>query len=187
MADSKTMAKLIYLSGLLCFVSSFFAPATPQVMTSSSGEQVAQWTSPHWTHLQLALEPLTQVLEYFSAVKNPDERGDGFEAGQRKHIGRALFSLPASCGWFAIGLSIVIMPRAWMRPITAARARLCPRIAGIVILAAVPLLAVDFHGRATVYSGQFHLGPGADLIVLAYFFIGTSLQPGTNRPAQNRQ
>jgi ABC-type multidrug transport system permease subunit len=49
------------------------------------------------------------------------------------------------------------------------------RIAGGVILVAVPLMARDYYHWATLYEGYFHFGLGAYLVVIAYVCIGTSL------------
>ena len=169
------MVKLIHILGLLSFVGSFFAPASAQKMTSWHGEEVELWTPPAATHWLLALEPTIRVIDYCSAKKDPNDHGDGFEAGQAESIRRAFYSTPAAYGWFIIVASVLIVPWAWIRPITNALLRRCLRIAGWILLAAVPLLTLDFYRHATTYEGYFHLGLGAYLIVTAYLFIGSSL------------
>ena len=72
MLEPKRLAKLIYISGLLSFLASCCAPATPQKMTSSKGDEVELWRSSESTHLQLAFEPVGQVLDYFYTKKNPE-------------------------------------------------------------------------------------------------------------------
>ena len=169
------MTKLIYICGLASFFASFFSAITPQKMTSSEGEEVELWMSPVATHLSLALEPFSQTFGYFSGNPYPESHGDGFEATRRENLRRSFYSFPASCGWFGIVLSVVIMPLTWIRPVTNAKLRLGLQAAGAVIVGAVPLLALDFYRDATVYRGHFHLGLGAYLIVASYLLIGISL------------
>ncbi|MDB6031902.1 MAG: hypothetical protein JWM16_2240 [Verrucomicrobiales bacterium] len=102
-------------------------------------------------------------------------QGDGFERGQAQSLLRAYYSLPASCGWFAILASVPVVPWTWVRPITGAPLRHAQQIAGSLLLLSVPLLALDFYHDATVYEGYFHLGVGAYLIVGSYLFIGSTL------------
>lgn len=172
---SNRMIKLVYIFGILSFCLSFFVPATAQKMTSSQGERVEIWTSPIYTHLNLALGPVLRSLEYCTAKKDPMAQGDGFESGQAESLRRAYYSLPASCGWFVILASVLVVPWAWVRPIT--RTPLCraQQIAGGLLLLSVPLLVLGFYHDATVYEGYFHLGVGAYLIVLSYLFIGSTL------------
>ena len=181
------MPRLVYICGLLWFVASFFTPATPDQMTNSQGEEVEQWDSPGWTQLGLAFEPAFQIAEFSTAVKQPEDHGDGFDVEQARHLRRALYSIPASCGWFSIILSGLMMPWMWIRPSPSRPLRLGLRIAGGMILAAVPLVMGDFYGHATAYPGHFHLGPGAYLIVAAYAFVGTSLLLQAAGPPQTAQ
>jgi len=169
------MTKSIYLAGWLCFVGSFFWPATADQMTGQFGENVKVWCSPGGTHLKLALEPVAQVWECIFCEVPPDAHGDSREDCQRAYLGQALYFLPASCGWFSIWLSVVLMPWFWIRPIVNGRVRRFLWIAGVVMLVAVPLLAREYYHWATVYKGYFHLGLGAYLVVLAYVCIGSSL------------
>jgi hypothetical protein len=169
------MLKLLYIFGLLSFCASFFVPATAQKMTSSQGEQVEIWTSPIYTHLNVALGPGLNFFDYCTARKDPTARGDGFESAQANSLRSAFYSLPASCGWFAILVSVVVVPWGWVRPITMAPLRRAQQIAGGLLLVCTPLLAIDFYHDATVYEGYFHLGVGAYLIVVAYLFLGSTL------------
>ena len=162
------MAKLLYLLGIISFGASFFASSTPQKMTTSNGEEVEAWDSSFYTHLHLALEPLLRAVEYATAKNDPNDQGDGFEVGQRKTLGRAVYSLPVSCGWFVIVASVLVQLRS--------------RIAGGLVLAVVPLLALDFYRAATVYKGHFHLGLGAYFILMAYLAVGVSLSTGSVPP-----
>jgi len=144
-------------------------------MTSSRGEGVEMWTPPLVMHLRLAMQPAISALNFFSAKRDPVSLGDGFEAERAESLRRALYSIPASCGWFAIVTSVLVVPSSWMRPIKRASLRRGVRIAGGILLVSVPLLARDFYRDATTYEGYYHLGAGAYFIVSAYALIGSSL------------
>ena len=169
--------KQLYILGLVAFIGSFFLPATSQKMTSQYGEKVEVWTSPWLTHFQLAAEPLSQMVECFGVTqrRKPDDHGNSVADDQRERIYLALYSIPASCGWFIIALSVLVVPFSWMHPVGHMRLRSGLRIAGGVLLIALPFLTLAFYRDATLYKGYFHLGSGAYLIVVAYSFIGISL------------
>ena len=167
--------RIIYLVGWLCFVGSFFVPATAQQMTSEDGEAVAVWTDPADTHLHLALDPVFQVLERRASARSPISYGDEFAEEQAEFLRRAWWALPAACGWFAFWVSVVWRP--WL-PVNTSHGGWRRRgmiITGGVLLANVPILGQMFYREATLYPGYFHLRAGAYLLVAAYLLVGSAL------------
>ena len=168
------VARVIYFFGLLCFVVSFFARATAQRMTTERGETFAVWTDPIDTHLHLALEPVFQILER-QAAQSPDSYGDEFGEEQAEFLRRAWHTLPVACGWFAIWASVLWRPWIRVGELHGTRRRYGMLAASGLLLVNVPFLILAFYREGTVYTGYFHLGAGAYLIVAAYLFVGSSL------------
>jgi hypothetical protein len=173
------LGKVIFFAGLLCFAASFFAPSTPQEMTSPTGKSVERWNPPSHTHFVLALEPILRFLDVITAEKDADapdgKLDEAFNEWRGNAVWRAVYSIPAACGWFTIYISLLVVPLAWRQPRISTPLKRGLRGMGILLLTAVPLLARDFYRDATTSQGHFHLGAGAYLILAAYASVGASL------------
>jgi hypothetical protein len=167
----------IYILGLLCFFASFFGNVTPSEMTTSEGSEVENWETGKTAHFHLAINPLLasanllDVISHSSGYEH-ELKGDGYESYLIESIKRFFLSIPVSIGWFTIFASILLI---WTQKITKSKLRYLLKAGSLFMLLAVPILAIDFYGKATTYKPYFHLGTGAYFIVATYLLIGIAL------------
>jgi hypothetical protein len=179
----KTLFSLYFL-GLLLFFSSFFCNTTPSEMITSEGSEVKTWETGKTKHFRLAFEPLLTVANLLDAISDSSDfedglRGDGYQSYLTETVKKFFLSIPVSVGWFTILASILLIRQIRTQKTAKSKLRYFLKAGSLFMLAASPILAINFYNEATLYKPYFHLGTGAYLITAAYLLIGITLLKST--------
>jgi hypothetical protein len=155
--------KCCCVAGATILLVSYFYPVVPSQMTSAEGHTVKHWSEGCTVHPLMAVGPLLNILNAITAGRECyDDHSDCYRWAKNKALKELLLSIPVSLGWFAI----------WFFPFLGIpyKNKLFVLSALVAILLSIPILSIDFYKHASTYQPYFHLGVGAYLIVIGFFF-----------------